>query len=173
MIKSRSFYCWYFQMQQVCEKVISDDNFAFIDNLWADWSPGYDASEDLPKAKNCIKDQAHLQTALGYYWAQFDPTRFLSEDWVAEQKAVWGKKIPQPTLYLHGTKDGCHGMTREQVDRVPQHCGPGSQSELIQDVGHFLMVQRPADITKRILGFLEGASADGLRQPYQGRYEVS
>jgi len=45
-------------------------------------------------------------------------------------------------------------MTQQQVSRVPQHCGPGSQSELIDGVGHFLMVQRPADINKRILDFL-------------------
>ena len=45
-------------------------------------------------------------------------------------------------------------MTQEQVDRVPQHCGPGSQSELMEEVGHFLMVQQPTEINKRILGFL-------------------
>jgi pimeloyl-ACP methyl ester carboxylesterase len=37
---------------------------------------------------------------------------------------------------------------------VPRHCGPGSQSELIDAVGHFLMVERPTDINKRILHFL-------------------
>ena len=68
--------------------------------------------------------------------------------------AAWGSDITQPTLYLHGTQDGCHGMTQEQVNRVPDHCGPGSQSELIDGVGHFLMVQRPTDINKRILEFL-------------------
>ena len=46
-------------------------------------------------------------------------------------------------------------MTQEQVDRVPQHCGPGSQSELIEGVGHFMMVQRPSEINKRVLGFLD------------------
>ena len=45
-------------------------------------------------------------------------------------------------------------MTQEQVNRVPGHCGPGSQSELIEGVGHFMMVQRPTDINKRILEFL-------------------
>jgi pimeloyl-ACP methyl ester carboxylesterase len=45
-------------------------------------------------------------------------------------------------------------MTQEQVNRVPSHCGPGSQSELIEGVGHFMMVQRPTDINKRILEFL-------------------
>ena len=39
-------------------------------------------------------------------------------------------------------------------NRVPYHCGPGSQSELIDGVGHFMMVQRPTDINKRILEFL-------------------
>lgn len=42
-------------------------------------------------------------------------------------------------------------MDQEQVSRVPQHCGPGLQSELIEGVGHFLMVQRPTGINKRIL----------------------
>ena len=45
-------------------------------------------------------------------------------------------------------------MTQEQEDRVPQHCGPGSQSELFEGVGHFMMVQRPTDINKRIVEFL-------------------
>jgi pimeloyl-ACP methyl ester carboxylesterase len=40
------------------------------------------------------------------------------------------------------------------VNRVPDHCGPGSQSELIDGVGHFLMVQRPTDVNKRIQDFL-------------------
>jgi hypothetical protein len=40
------------------------------------------------------------------------------------------------------------------VNRVPGHCGPGSRSELIDGVGHFLMVQRLADINKRIVDFL-------------------
>ena len=108
----RSFYFWYFQMQRVCEQVISADDFAFIDRIWADWSPGYDASEDLPKVKECIREPEHFQAALGYYWGQFDPTRFGSPEWAAEQAAAWGRDITQPTLYLHGTQDGCHGMTQ-------------------------------------------------------------
>ena len=104
--------------------------------------------------KECIRDPAHFKAALGYYCGQFDNNRFGSEEWAAEQAAAWGRDITQSTLYLHGTQDGCHGMTQEQVDGVPQHCGPGSQSELIEGVGHFMMVQRPTDINKRIVDFL-------------------
>jgi hypothetical protein len=38
-------------------------------------------------------------------------------------------------------------MTQEQVNRVPDHCGPVSQSELIEGVGRFLLVQRPPTST--------------------------
>ena len=37
---------------------------------------------------------------------------------------------------------------------VPQYRGPGSQSELIDGVGYFLIVECPADINKRILHIL-------------------
>jgi pimeloyl-ACP methyl ester carboxylesterase len=154
----RSFYFWYFQMQQVAADVIAADDFAFIDRIWGDWSPGYDASEDLPHVKDCIRDPAYFQAALGYYRCQFDPTRFGSPEWVAEQADAWGANITQPTLYLHGTQDGCHGMSQAQVDRVPTLCGPGSRSELIEGVGHFMMVERPTEINKRILGFIDGGT---------------
>jgi hypothetical protein len=38
---------------------------------------------------------------------------------------------------------------------VPDHCGPGSESELIEGVGHFMLVERPAEINERIVGFLQ------------------
>jgi pimeloyl-ACP methyl ester carboxylesterase len=151
----RSFYFWYFQMQRICETSISANNFAFIDNIWNDWSPGYDAKEDLPLVKECLKNPAHLQAALGYYWGQFDPTRFGSPEWVEEQKAAWGYDLRQPTLYLHGTNDGCHGLDQAQVARVPQYCGPKSEAELIAGVGHFMLVEKPEEINQRILGFLQ------------------
>ena len=53
-------------MQQVAEDVIRADDFAFTDRIWADWSPGYNASEDLPKVKDCIRQPEHFQAALGH-----------------------------------------------------------------------------------------------------------
>lgn len=149
----RSFYFWFFQMQAVAEDVISADDFAFIDNIWADWSPGYDAAEDLPKVKECLRNPASFHTALGYYWGQFDPPRMGSPVWSEEQEAAWGKPITAPVLYLHGTNDGCHGLDAGQVAGVPALCGEGSESELIEGVGHFMMVERPKEINERIVRF--------------------
>ncbi len=150
----RSFYFWFFQMQEVSEEIISADDFAFIDGIWSDWSPGYDATEDLPLVKECLRNPAHFQTALGYYWGQFDPVRFGSPGWTEEQEAAWGGPVTQPVLYLHGTNDGCHGLDAEQVKGVVDHLGEGSESELIEGVGHFMLVEKPEEINTRILRFL-------------------
>lgn len=154
----RSFYFWFFQMQEIIEDTVSANDFAFIDNIWADWSPGYDATEDLPLVKECLRDSAHLQTALGYYWGQFDPSRMGSPAWAEEQAAAWGYSLSQPTLYLHGTNDGCHGLNAEQVEGVKDYLGEGSESELIEGVGHFMLVERPQEINSRIMRFLGQAA---------------
>ena len=39
----RSFYFWFFQMA-VSDGIVPAGDLAFIDGLWADWSPGYDAN---------------------------------------------------------------------------------------------------------------------------------
>src|SRR4051794_15941978 len=102
-------------MQHVVEATVAANDLHFIDDLWHDWSPGYDASEDLALAKDCIRDPAHLRVALSYYWAYFDPTRFGSPEWAEEQAAAQGSGVQQPTLYLHGANDGAVGLTPEQV----------------------------------------------------------
>jgi len=151
----KSFYFWYFQMLEVIEDRIRQDDFAFIRDIWGDWSPGYAAEEDVAHVRDALVDPEHLRAALGYYWGQFEPSRFGSPEWAAEQAAAWAGSVPQPTLYLHGTNDGCHGMTQEQIVRVRGYCGPGSDSELIEGVGHFLMLERPDEINRRITDWLE------------------
>ena len=159
----KSFYFWYFQMLPVIEDRIRQDDFAFIRDIWGDWSPGYEAKEDVGYVAEALADPDHLRAALGYYWGQFEPARFGSPEWAAEQAAAWAGNVRQPGLYLHGTTDGCHGVSQHQVDRVPSYSGPGSEAELIEGVGHFMLVERPEEINRRITDWLgrTGASQDG------------
>src|SRR3546814_5976831 len=59
----------FFFQHPLADMVVPMDDLAFIDRLWADWSPGYDASDDLPAVKDCLRDPANLSAALGYYRA--------------------------------------------------------------------------------------------------------
>ena len=40
------------------------------------------------------------------------------------------------------------------MERVKGYGGPGSDAELIEGVGHFMLVERPEEINKRITDWL-------------------
>jgi pimeloyl-ACP methyl ester carboxylesterase len=145
----RSWYMYFFQRPNA-ESVVAADGYAFIDRLWRDWSPGYDASGDLPHVKAAL-DGPHLGAALGYYRAMFgtlppDP-RFAAEEAAAMQPP------PQPSLYLHGRDDGCLGI--ELMDDVEAYLpATGSRVERVAGAGHFLQLEAPGRVNAAIAAFL-------------------
>jgi pimeloyl-ACP methyl ester carboxylesterase len=149
----RSFYFWFFQMA-IAENIVMANDLAFLDGLWGDWSPGYDATEDLSHMKACLRDPANLRAALGYYRNLFNPTRFGSAEGTEEQSAAWGRPVPQPILDLHGANDGCIALDAEAAKGVLAFLGPGSEVERIEEAGHFFLVEKPAEMNDRILRFL-------------------
>lgn len=146
----RSFYMYFFQ-NPLADVLVAADDQAFVARLWADWSPGYDATEDLASVRAALGTPENLAAALGYYRALFDPSR-QSPDLAAEQQAVSGVP-PQPTLYLHGAQDGCMGA--DVVDAVRGALSPGSEAVVVDRAGHFLHLEQPAEVNRRILGFLQ------------------
>lgn len=156
-IKS-SFYFWFFQMQ-IAGALVAADNFAFIDGLWGDWSPGYDAAVDLDFTKECLRNPENLTAAMGYYHTLFNPGRYGSEGFASEQLDAWGNALTQPTLYMHGTSDGCLLLDEATQRGVLELLGPGSESLRIDDVGHFMMVQRPKEVNSHILRFVGSPGA--------------
>ena len=149
----RSYYFWFFQMA-ISDAIVAADDLAFLDHLWSTWSPGYDAGEDLARAKECLRDPANLAAAMGYYRACFDPARYGTEDWVAEQGAAWGAIPSQPTLYLHGSQDGCTEVDDAALAQVAAMLPKGSEAARVQGAGHFLLVEKPDEVNDRILRFL-------------------
>jgi pimeloyl-ACP methyl ester carboxylesterase len=128
----RSWYM-FFNVGPLAEAVVGMDDFAFLDRLWADWSPGYDASEDLPRVKEALREPGRLAAALGYYRAL-----------LGGSEAVTGPG-PQPLLYLHGADDGCVGVELAGPDAV-----------VVEDAGHWLHLERPDLVHKHVLSFLAG-----------------
>lgn len=149
----RSFYFWFFQMA-ISDHIVPANDLAFIDGLWGDWSPGYDATYDLGKLKECLRNPANLKAAMGYYRALFNPARFGLPEGMAEQAAIWGQPVSQSVLYIHGTTDGCIALDTDTMQQVRHYLGPGSELERVEGVGHFFLVEKPTVINARILRFL-------------------
>lgn len=145
----RSWYMFFFQ-SGLADVVVPMNDLAFIDRLWADWSPGYDASADLALIKDSLRPAGHLAAALGYYRAQFGsaPENPALE---AEQAAA-GRQSEQPTLYFHGDRDGCIGV--EMAEGVLAHLPPRSELMIVEEAGHFAHLEKPAEVNRRIVEFL-------------------
>jgi pimeloyl-ACP methyl ester carboxylesterase len=145
----RSWYMFFFQ-HPLSDLVVGADDLAFIDRLWADWSPGFDGTEDLALTKPSLRDPANLQAALGYYRATIGNGRRDSS--LDPIEAAAGGTLAVPTLYLHGTTDGAIGV--EVADGAADVLPDGSRAEIIDGVGHFLHLEQPDTVNALILEFL-------------------
>jgi pimeloyl-ACP methyl ester carboxylesterase len=145
----RSWYMFFFQ-HGLSDLVVPANDLAFIDMIWADWSPGHDGAADAELVKQCLRDPAHLAAALGYYRATLgDGYKDPALD--ALQAAASG--IPtQPMLYLHGADDGCIGV--EVAESAKAMVTPNVAVEIVPGCGHFLQVERPDVVNARIVEFL-------------------
>jgi len=149
----KSWYMFFFQ-HGLADVVVGMDDLAFIDGLWADWSPGYDGTEDIAHVKDALRDPANLAAALGYYRATLggvgvDPA-------LDAVQAAGGNVTPQPTLYLHGRTDGCMGVEIAEA-AAPFLTSEGSRLEIVDGAGHFLHVEKPAEVNTLIVDFVSQA----------------
>lgn len=146
----RSWYMFFFQ-HGLADVVVGMNDLAFIDGLWADWSPGYDAGADLPHVKDCLRDPANLAAALGYYRATLGGVGVDPALDAVQNKA--NEVTTQPTLYLHGSTDGCMGIEVAEGARGFL-TSAGSRMEVVDGAGHFLQLERPDEVNRLVVDFV-------------------
>ena len=57
-------------------------------------------------------------------------------------------------LYLHGPNDGCCPIDDAAMEQTRAALAPGSEAGWVDSAGHFLLVEKPAEVNRRILSFL-------------------
>ncbi len=145
----RSWYMFFFQ-NDLADLVVPMNDLEFIARLWEDWSPGFDATEDLVHIRAALGEPERIAAALAYYRNMFNPA--LHDPSLASVQDALGLPTPIPTLYLHGADDGCFGVGSigDPLSTLPE----GSAVRIIEGAGHFLQLEQPEAIATEILEFL-------------------
>jgi pimeloyl-ACP methyl ester carboxylesterase len=139
----------------LAEMIVTNDDLAFIDYLWSYWSPGYTPEPAFMRSlKDTLSSPGSAAAAIDYYRFMLG-TRPTDPD-LTPVRAAGSSPTPIPTLYLHGMDDGCMGV--EIADRaiLDGQLGAGSDVQIVPASGHFLHLEQPADVHRRILDFLAG-----------------
>lgn len=105
---------------------------------WRDWSPGYDATEDIAHVLAALPGLDRRRAALRYYRNNLQ----------AGLLAGFATRPGAPVLYLHGEQDGC--LQSAIIDRFPDVLPAGSRHEIIPGVGHFLQLEAPGLVNGQI-----------------------
>jgi pimeloyl-ACP methyl ester carboxylesterase len=125
-----------------------------IRKLWRDWSPGYDAREDLEHVLAAVADPDHRSAPFDYY-------RALARPWtVPDHYRSWQSTLDampvHPLLYLHGADDGCLevGYAEKAAATLPDL----AEVVVVPGAGHFLQLEQPGAVNARVADFLGPAS---------------
>ena len=99
----------YFFQSAIAEMAVSLNDFAFLEKIWADWSPGWKwAPEDMEALKRCFRAPGTTAAALGYYRATLGPLLQPPLDPMGLAAAT-PRPIEVPAMMIHGRNDGCIG----------------------------------------------------------------
>lgn len=145
----RSWYIMYFQLPGLPERSAS----WVVPRLWRQWSPGYDAAEDVAHVTSSIGAPEHWRAALGYYRATVRNSKPPAQ--YAELHRYWLSPPQLPTLYLHGTDDGC--ASADYVRWVQRVLPEGSKVAEVERAGHFLQLEQPETVAGHIIDFIGAA----------------
>ena len=104
--QKRSWYMYFFQMP-LAEAALAADDFALVDRLWADWSPGYRMTPEQREALISMFRQPGVPAALLDYYRQAFNSVAGKPEW-ADRQAALRQPIAVPALYLHGRRRRLH-----------------------------------------------------------------
>jgi pimeloyl-ACP methyl ester carboxylesterase len=150
-----TWHAYFFQMP-FAEQAVAANDFVFLERWWRDAAPEYvPPPEIIENVKNTFRQPGVVTAALSYYRHTFHPA---NRDPALEalQERVSTAPTPIPALAMHGTKDRPGRL--EAFEMMDTLFTAGVEKVILPGTGHFLHLERPEEVNRRIVTFLQQAA---------------
>lgn len=152
-------HAYFFQMP-FAEQIVAANDFAFLEHWWRDASPEYDPAPIIERVKTTFRQPGVVTAALNYYRHTFHPANRDPALQVLQER-VSSAPTAVPTLALHGTRDRPGRL--EAFEGMDDLFLKGLEKVVVPGTGHFVHVERPGEVARRIVEFFQGASNPARR----------
>lgn len=146
-------HAYFFQMP-AAEQVVAANDFEFLEQWWRDASPEFDPAPIMERVKATFREPGVVAAALGYYRHSFHPAGRDPKLQPLQERASTSP-IAVPTLALHGDRDRPGRL--EAFEGMDDLFVKGLEKVVIPGAGHFVHVERPGEVNRRIVEFLRAA----------------
>ena len=147
----KSWYMFFFQLRGLADMAVEARNWALIEKLWRDWSPGWAApAEEMAHLKKTLAQPGVKRAALGYYRAMVGRATPGSK----KTLELFRSPIPVPTLALTGAQDGCVDTRLHDIAMKDDDFPGGFEVVRVDGAGHFLHQEKPAEVNRILIDWL-------------------
>src|SRR5262245_11157959 len=148
----RSWYQFFFQLP-VADTAVAMNDFAVVDQLWRDWSPGFEPDpEFMADLKKTLGAPGVTPAARDYYRFVYGPKD--ADHAPYEVQSAYSQPTPVPSLHPHGTDDGVMGAEVVVEEERRPNFPAGLELVIVPGTGHFLHLEQPDVVNHRITTFL-------------------
>jgi pimeloyl-ACP methyl ester carboxylesterase len=144
-------HAYFFQMP-FAEQVVAANDFAYLEAWWRDASPELDPTSVIERVKATFRQPGVVTAALSYYRHTFHPAN-RDPALQALQERASTAPTAVPTLALHGTRDRPGRL--EAFEGMDELFTTGLEKVVLPGAGHFVHVERPAEVNRRIVEFFQ------------------
>jgi len=144
-------HAYFFQMP-FAEQAVAANDYVFLERWWRDASPEYaPPREKMESVKTTFRQPGVVTAALSYYRHTFHPDN-CDPALHALQVRVNTAPTPVHALAIHGTKDRPGRL--EAFEAMDHLFAKGVEKVVLPGTGHFVHLERPDEVARRIVAFL-------------------
>ncbi|WP_173911386.1 alpha/beta fold hydrolase [Acinetobacter sp. Marseille-Q1618] len=141
---------------KIAPYLLAKNQAKFVENIWKEWSPTWQFSEqDFAATRQIFKQRQIAWAATRYYRNLFAIHQ--RKNLTANQQLF--APIAVPTLALAGLDDGCMNIKLHRTLAKSQYFQADLNTAYLQDCGHFLQAEQPFEVAAHLLQHFQANSA--------------